>query len=648
MKWHRQHMPRLAHAMRALLVLKRAAYLMREPVYLFGDDVKDYFNHLTHASEVLHLMNTVFLDAGDLTEQAVYAQEKGSLVFVHEKRMGFGLHPNSVVAQDLSEAINHMLREDIDRIEDPILEADPRPSAQAWLQERRALEATVGGHQRRLYFVLMYCDDNIIGVVGAQRAVRVLKQWRTLTRDAGLIMAIPEKRSLGVWCKWIGALIFAVIGLIVIPKDKLVRASSAIRVMLNEGIEFAEYRSLMGLLEHMRDIARLPRRYTHGLYAPHGAGGEGAEGPNTIVRPKVFMVIQFTKWLDVLGRCGGCAITDALRRSDISSLPGIRFLAASDAATDSNPPGLGGYMHGVYWNFPLPEEDLRWLHITVLELLACAFNAIIFTRVLPPQARLTLLVDATSAYYALANETERSTVLTLAHHTLLAEERFRAAARSCDIVHGSGDSNIAGDAASRSKWDVLHSFAAALRIRTRRAEVPEVCRSLYRSVLDQAVAGGVQVKRGFVPVDRPMPAEAQSLLQQIESLASRLPPECGPSSSGFLSQEVIEHAPKGFLAALREAKGLSSEGRAAGASHATPKSFLTVLRRHRPHSAAHPASRRAIDKASNSTPARSPQPGAMSTTCVQGVQLAAPTCPRTPARDPRRAQREADGMRSAV
>jgi len=74
-------------------------------------------------------------------------------------------------------------------------------------------------------------------------------------------MAIPEKRSLGVWCKWIGALIFAAAGLIVIPKDKLVRASAAIRTLLDSGIEFSEYRSsLMGLLEHVRDVARLPRR----------------------------------------------------------------------------------------------------------------------------------------------------------------------------------------------------------------------------------------------------------------------------------------------------------------------------------------------------------------------------------------------------
>ena len=58
--------------------------------------------------------------------------------------MGFGLHPNSNVAQQLSEALNDLFREDVDAIEDPILERDTRASAQRWLASRRRLEARVG------------------------------------------------------------------------------------------------------------------------------------------------------------------------------------------------------------------------------------------------------------------------------------------------------------------------------------------------------------------------------------------------------------------------------------------------------------------------------------------------------------------------
>ena len=232
-----------------------------------------------------------------------------------------------------------MLREDIDAVEDLILEADPRPAAHQWLEDRRRLEARVGGHQRRLYFVLMYCDDNIIGVVGVQRAVRVLRAWRALTTRLGLIMAIPEKRSIGVWCQWIGALVFASIGLVVVPKQKLLRASASIRTLLDRGLEFAEHRSLMGLLEHLRCIARIPKRYTHGLYEPHGADGEGRNGPNALVRARVFMAVQFGKWLELLTHCGGCTIIEVLRRCDsprgglsLSSAPRTRRPTATRRA----------------------------------------------------------------------------------------------------------------------------------------------------------------------------------------------------------------------------------------------------------------------------------------------------------------------------
>jgi hypothetical protein len=259
-----------------------------------------------------------------------------------------------------------MLREDVDAVEDALLEADPRPSVQAWLAERRKLQSRVGGHQRRLYSVFMYCDDNIIIVVGLRRAIRLLRAWRSLTGRVGLIMAIPEKRSLGVWGVWVGALIFAGLGIIVIPRQKILRCSEAITRLLRHGIEFEHYRSLVGLLEHVRCVAVLPRRYMHGLYAPHGADGEGRGGPQAMVRCTQFMEAQLIKWLDVLSCRCGCAVTDVLKMADLARERVLLFVTSSDAATDSEPPGMGGFMNGYWWHFPIPEEALDWLHITSL------------------------------------------------------------------------------------------------------------------------------------------------------------------------------------------------------------------------------------------------------------------------------------------
>lgn len=74
----------------------------------------------------------------------------------------------------------------------------------------------------------MYTDDNIFVVVGAQRAMRALEEWRRLTNDINMEMAIPEKRVLGSWAMWLGAIIIAPLGLVIIPRSKLLRAALTI------------------------------------------------------------------------------------------------------------------------------------------------------------------------------------------------------------------------------------------------------------------------------------------------------------------------------------------------------------------------------------------------------------------------------------
>ena len=113
-------------------------------------------------------------------------------------------------------------------------------------------------------------------------------------------MAIPEKRMLGTWGLWLGILIFAQLGFLLVPKSKLLRASQALLLTINSKLPFDEYRSLVGLLEHIRQALCLPRRVMHGLYQPHGPHGEGVHGPCTLVRPNFFMAGQLAQWLEFL------------------------------------------------------------------------------------------------------------------------------------------------------------------------------------------------------------------------------------------------------------------------------------------------------------------------------------------------------------
>eukprot|EP00965_Chrysotila_dentata_P218555 6190641-Pleurochrysis_carterae.AAC.1 len=63
-------------------------------------------------------------------------------------------------------------------------------------------------------------------------------------------MAIPGKCTLGVYARWLGVLLFAALGVVVISKSKLLRASVHMRAAIAGILGSSTCRSLVGMLEH--------------------------------------------------------------------------------------------------------------------------------------------------------------------------------------------------------------------------------------------------------------------------------------------------------------------------------------------------------------------------------------------------------------
>ena len=139
---------------------------------------------------------------------------------------------------------------------------------------------------------------------------------------------------------------------------------------------------------------------------------------------------------------------------------------------DSTPPGLGGFMHGLYRYLAIDKDVVRWLHISVLELLATGFSTIIFTPSLPPDpnVRLTQGADASATATTLTRQTERSDMLVLTHHALLDDPDFAQSSRRADLGQLRGDANLASDAVSRNEMGVFArlciSMSATLCVRS--------------------------------------------------------------------------------------------------------------------------------------------------------------------------------------
>eukprot|EP00966_Prymnesium_polylepis_P162041 3744999-Prymnesium_polylepis.1 len=144
-----------------------------------------------------------------------------------------------------------------------------------------AVDLTVCPNQR-LYAAYIYSDDPVFIIVGVQRALRGLRVWRRLTTEARLIMADPQKRHLGTYAPWLGVVIMATLGIVVVPTAKLLHAAGTIKAQLVTGTEFHIYRSLCGLLEHLRAVNVHGRNVMHGLYRPHAQLGDALDGPTAM------------------------------------------------------------------------------------------------------------------------------------------------------------------------------------------------------------------------------------------------------------------------------------------------------------------------------------------------------------------------------
>lgn len=560
-KWPAEIKPSLDELMRYLSVLRRAAEVLNEPIYIFSDDARDFFNQLALRPESWHLFNVAFL-------------HEGRLRFISERRLGFGCHPASKIAQRFSDALLYLFREDMDSLESEAEKERPlRPAELQW-RASRAKAATASGRavkeESRLYAALCFADDPVIIVIGVTRAVRALQAWRQITQGAGLIMAIEEKRVLGAWAKWLGILIFTGLGVCAAPRAKLLRAAQEITTALDGCLDFGRYRSLVGFLEHLRCVNRAQRNVMYGLYEPHKLEHQLKGGPSALVQPDKIMQGQLHRWLRLVQHSGGVSFLAAVTKTSLRESHPTVFVASADAATDCEFPGLGGFLHGKWWYFPVSAMARQHLHITVLELLATGFNAIVFAPILQRQRQVVLLSDALATPFTLTRQSARSPMLSFAHQQLLSNESFNAVAAVSKCGHLAGDSNVASDACSRWNMEVLSQVCAQWGISAERVTVPEEAVAIFDSVLLYAINRGVQLRgQTYVPRPPAPPEELVALGQEQNRLR--------PNSPGNSPLALRMRGAGRWSFGLKSQRPGSSAGPTSQSSPASSSAMQTVM-----------------------------------------------------------------------
>ena len=448
--------PQLANNM---AVLRRAADIWGEDLILISDDIKAYFCQFrTHPSEWFKSAFAWLQDSSS-----------GPLpCWIAEYVLGFGMTPSSGIAQRFSHALLWLLRQRFDAEEAALNAAETIPARVAHLAARAAL----GPAQDALYSADIFTDDSIFVVVGAERAARLLAAWGTLLADVNLLMAGSDKRQAGSTVKWNGVYSNAYLLNQIIPPDKALRALDTLGDIVNGGpVTFRRHQSLMGRIEHFRGVIAGRRSSTHGMYWQHAAG---RENPHGLLAYAPELVARAHEWIDLLRHHPGRTCARSLA-APFSAAPfdpdasGQCFFAYTDAALLGAPvPGLGGYLHGRYFSFALPDDMLGYA-IPQLEFLAIIAATLLF-RPLLAGAVAVLVTDSITSFHVIANDGAHSPEMQFLHLEL--QRIIGAQPVFAETRHGYGETNPCADLASRGRLKELHELCAQLGVTPLRADLP--------------------------------------------------------------------------------------------------------------------------------------------------------------------------------
>jgi len=155
--------------------------------------------------------------------------------------------------------------------------------------------------------------------------------------------------------------------------------------------------------------------------------------------------------------------TQALNESD-------PFYAYSDAFVEGVCGGLGGYVHGEYWHHDLSEEDCALMHIGAWEFVALGVNIVLYGERLQMQ-RVLFLGDALGPIQIMRHGAAHAPVLQIVHDIIIHLPEFCVVSPNGLQEHVYGEVNVLADAASRSRFELIHDIGRQMGFRPNRVDL---------------------------------------------------------------------------------------------------------------------------------------------------------------------------------
>ena len=169
------------------------------------------------------------------------------------------------------------------------------------------------------------------------------------------MLAKEEKWQASTGAIWNGIGLSPSLGLIWVPRSKALRATAACEQAIDGGATAAEYRSLLGFLEHLRVPMGVRREMMDYLHEPM-RNGQCDDEPASRLEPDGRRDGYLRKWRALLSDAPGASLLAAV--GAIPPSPGSHLLwrLCSDAALAVNLSCMGGFFYGKWWQLHLRRQ----------------------------------------------------------------------------------------------------------------------------------------------------------------------------------------------------------------------------------------------------------------------------------------------------
>ena len=547
----------------AICIMAYAGDILGLAVYVFTDDLKDWFWQFKLAVLQIHQCGLFRLDPATFDDAAA----DKVLAFVMQRVMAMGVSPSSGWAQRLlTEATISFEARLADAATGYWAEAErSSPRFAEWMRARRRLSLRTGRNEARLNATSPYTDDTAHACLGPTLTVRALVHWYRHVDAPGIgaLRAAPHKRFLGVSAPFIGGSALTIGLLAFVSAEKSFRTAQQLAAALDGTISHQDFVSLVGLLNSLVCILMVPYFNMYGVYSVLDATRK-AKVPlhgGVVVPPDGRKALR--RWLEaVRDRAGSSALGSVFhlpRPCSSAHLPAM----LSDAAKDGvDAPSIFGHLYGMVWNVPLIEQKGHLeLPVVATEMLGGLFNCKIFGPILAG-APCSLVLDALVVPLVIAGKAG-SPLTQFLHEELLAMPEYQGIQSDLFVEHLYGPFNPVADAGSRNKPDQVAALLRHMGLAVQYMAVPTWCFEL----LDRTV----EVWRGLTAEER---ATTRAFLNSASSGPS---PHVEPTPAAASAPEAALQAAVAALHA--RATGLSA---AASSSLNDPEPVVRGETRGRP------------------------------------------------------------------